>query len=96
MKARDVLAADVLAKEWTELEVDVVWDEVAGPQTALDIAADHCADSAIDILLAQTPEGEGVYIAPDGTLMRADADNCRCGACDTLYRLVPIEEATDE
>lgn len=47
-------------------------------------------------LLDCTPEGEGVYIAPDGTLMRADADDCGCGQCETLYRLVPIEEATDD
>ena len=36
-------------------------------------------------LLDCTPEGEGVYIAPDGTLMRL----MRWGP-------VPIEEATDD
>lgn len=71
---------------------DVLADVIPGAGMAV-----KAASSALEsTLLAQTPEGEGVYIAPDGTLMRADADNCRCGACDTLYRLVPIEEATDD
>lgn len=51
------------------------------------------ADIAVDALLATTPDGEGVYIAPDGTLMRADLTVQRLwrGQLDSLYRLVPIE-----
>ena len=55
------------------------------------------------LLLAQTPEGEGVYIAPDGTLMRAFPVNAYHPDRDdpddydrNVYRLVPIEEATDD
>ena len=38
--------------------------------------ADAAADASVaqSTLLAQTPEGEGVYIAPDGTLMRVTAE----------------------
>lgn len=42
-----------------------------GP-SAYDVLAFHIgtsrADDAVSILLATTPDGEGVYIAPDGTL----------------------------
>lgn len=46
-------------------------------------------------LLAQTPEGEGVYIAPDGTLMRVQPTTIyERGKGPLLYHLAPIEEAT--
>ena len=59
MKARDVLI-DVLAP------VSFYAEE---PGTKGDMTARLEAH-----LLAQTPEGEGVYIAPDGTLMRVTAE----------------------
>ena len=49
-------------------------------------------DAVVAVLLAQTPEGEGVYIAPDGTLMRVEVlrpgSACTCAhhhwsACTT-------------
>ena len=50
-------------------------------------------------LLDCTPKGEGVYIAPDGTLMRAFPVNAYHPDRDdpddydrNVYRLVPIEE----
>ena len=43
------------------------------------------------LLLAQTPAGEGVYIAPDGTLMRVRPHYLY----ESLYVFVPIEEATE-
>ena len=49
-------------------------------------------------LLAQTPAGEGVYIAPDGTLMALGevlGTDWIPDGCPPLYALVPIEEATD-
>ena len=45
-------------------------------------------------LFAVTPPGEGVYIAPDGTLM--EVVPCGGNGVARLYRLVPIEEATDD
>lgn len=48
-------------------------------------------------LLDCTPEGEGVYIAPDGTLMRVQPTTIyERGKGPLLYRLVPIDEATDD
>ena len=53
-------------------------------------------DAVVAALLAATPEGEGVYIAPDGTLGRVERTWwCNYGD-DRHYRLVPIEEATDD
>ena len=63
--------------------------------------ADAAADASVaqSTLLAQTPEGEGVYIAPDGELMRAFPVNAYHPDRDdpddydrNVYRLVPIEE----
>lgn len=76
MKARDALV--------DTLGVRPVRDTVA--------VAFSQADRIVDALLAQTPEGEGVYIAPDGTLMRVRPHYLY----ESLYVFVPIEEATDE
>ena len=95
MKARDVLYEAESA--WWEDPVNTdEWLADPGGASAL-------ARGMADALLAQTPEGEGVYIAPDGTLMRVefhhtisaayprvyDGDPAELGTC---YRLVPIEE----
>ena len=48
------------------------------------------AEALTAALLAATPEGEGVYIAPDGTLMRTVLPE---RAAERRYRLVPIEDA---
>ena len=81
MKARDVLAkCDQTASTFAER------DPLDPRHIGLLVAA----------LLAQTPEGEGVYIAPDGTLMRVQPTTIyERGNGPLLYRLVPIEEATE-
>lgn len=74
---------------------DVLADVIPGAGMAV-----KAASSALEsTLLAQTPEGEGVYIAPDGTLMRAFPVNAYHPDRDdpddydrNVYRLVPIEE----
>lgn len=82
MKARDVLI-DVLAP------VSFYAEE---PGTKGDMTA-----RLESHLLAQTPESEGVYIAPDGGLCRlVEYWPDDPGRKLKLYRLVPIEEATDD
>ena len=69
---------------------DVLAEAVAIPPRKSDPTA------LVAVLLAQTPEGEGVYIAPDGTLMRVQPTTIyERGNGPLLYRLVPIEEATE-
>lgn len=62
---------------------------------ARDVLENHIARNdardAERILLAQTPWDEGVYIAPDGELWRLEPRRD-----PRRYRLVPIEEATDD
>lgn len=71
---------------------DVLAEAVAIPPRKSDPTA------LVAVLLAQTSEGEGVYIAPDGTLMRVRVAVSRYELVgkNPLYRLVPIEEATDD
>ena len=86
MKARDVLARGVCG---THMHPRHVTD---------DRVRMYGEDGVIlqDALLAQTPEGEGVYIAPDGTLMRVQPTTIyERGNGPLLYRLVPIGEATE-
>ena len=68
---------------------DVLAEAVAIPPRKSDPTA------LVAVLLAQTPEAEGVYIAPDGTLMRVEIVERREGG-RFRARLVPIEEATDD
>ena len=83
MKARDVLYEAESA--WWEDPVNTdEWLADPGGASAL-------ARGMADALLAQTPEGEGVYIAPDGTLMRVEIVERREGG-RFRARLVPIEE----
>lgn len=35
------------------------------------------------------PPDVPVVVMPDGALMGLEADDCDCGACETLYRLLP-------
>ena len=71
---------------------DVLTDVIPGAGMAV-----RAASSALEsTLLAQTPEGEGVYIAPDGTLSRMVGEWVDHGmSVQYLYEQVPIEEATE-
>lgn len=35
------------------------------------------------------PSGEPVVVMPNGEMRRLEADDCGCGQCETLYRLLP-------
>jgi len=48
-------------------------------------------DDAESLLLVTTPDGEGVYIAPDGTLMRAVLTRAVDSVHRPEYRLLPVE-----